>query len=106
MTTNFRVYYIHPEGNRTGSFGVHPDDIEALEAWRTLQSHTTLWANVRHPATGQSLRAIRPVEEGKEEMIQVRAKGILHGQLCRVTYRAIRRRGRVMMQFVEIEPLL
>ena len=105
MTTDFRVFYIHPEGNRTGSFGVHPGDIQALEAWRTQQGHTTLWEYVRHPDTGERLHAFRPVEEGTAEMERVREKGIHHGQLCRVTYRAIRRGGRVMMKFVDIEPL-
>ncbi len=105
MTTDFRVFYIHPDGNRTGSFGVHPDDIQALEGRRTQQGHTTQWEYVRHPDTGERLHAFRPVEDGTPEMERVREQGINHGQLCRVTYRAINGGGRVMMKFVNIDPL-
>jgi len=57
------------------------------------------------PTGTPRLYAFRPVEEGTAEMERVREKGIDHGQLCRVAYRAIRRGGRVMMKFVDIEPL-
>ena len=58
-----------------------------------------------HPTGTPRLHAFWPVEEGTAEMERVREKGIHHGQLCRVAYRAIRRGGRVMKKFVDIEPL-
>ena len=104
MTITFRVYYFHHARNKTGAFGVHPDDIRTLEAWRAWQGHATGWNHTDHPTTGQRLEAFSPVQPGTAEMDAVIAQGIHHGLLCWVNYRAVQRGGQVQMKFVDIQP--
>ena len=103
-TIDFRVFYIRPPQNQSGSLGVHPDDLDRLEQWRTGQNHRATWLYADHPTTSERLHAFRPVEGNHLSRIEV-DKAIVHGQLCRVRYEARMYGGKVQMKFVDIWPV-
>lgn len=98
----FRVYYIRPATNRTGSLGVHPDDVERVTAWKSRSGVVTSWQHVVHPTTGERLKAFRPIE-GKL-VASIESQGIQHGHLCQVEYHVVQRGCRTLMLFHSIRP--
>jgi hypothetical protein len=97
-----RVKYIHPAGNKSGSFGILPESDGPTEAFRTRHRITTAWAYVTDPATGVNLKAFRPIEGRTLE--HVRLRGIRDGQVCIVTQRAVPMAGRISWRFADIRP--
>jgi len=95
-----RVKYIHPGRNKTGSFGILPESDELTERFRSRYGITTEWMYVRDRATGMNLKAFRPIEP--ETLDYVKELGILDGQVCVVTQKAVRKGGRMVWRFVDI----
>ena len=102
MCVEFRAYYIRPDGNSTGSLGIHPEDVATVEQWRERHDIQTPWKDALHPNTGVQLMAFRPIEGRLLEAIEFQS--IEPGQLCRVTYRAKSRGGRSEMWYDSIHP--
>ena len=86
MPLSFHAYYIHPAGDRTGSFGVLPDDLPNVDAWQREHGYHSQRASVRHSDFQEPLYALRPIEENSREMRRIREEGIQDGDLCLVTY--------------------
>ncbi len=93
----FRAVYIHEAQNKTGAFGVHPDDIERLEAWRIAAGNRNKWNFATDPASGVRLHAFSPVEGNLLDFIE-KQLSIRHGERCHVTYRAVPNRERVELR--------
>ena len=84
-TIEFLAYYVRKAGNKTGSFVVHPDEVDRQNDWRNRHGVRTIPAKNRHPVTGQELPAYQPVEGNLLDYVEEQA-GIKPGQLCWVGY--------------------
>jgi hypothetical protein len=93
----FLAYYVRRAGNKTGSFVVHPDEVDRLTDWRNRHGVHTEQAEDRHPVTGQKLPAYRPVEGDLLKYVEEQA-GIKPGQLCWVGYRIQHVAGQAQMR--------
>jgi hypothetical protein len=103
MPIDFRVWYIRPTPNGTGSLGLYPPDLRRLEAWRHQNGHKAVWWFAYHPTTGQRLHGFTPV--AANQCARIEAQGIRPGDLCTVTYETKIVGGRPQMWFVSAAPL-
>ncbi len=98
----FRAIYVRPEGDPTGSFGIHPEDAQGMDDWLKGHDFEPRWVTVRHPDTGEPLHAFWPVEG--EQLGQVEeGGGIRHGDRCGVGFLALKQGGRWEVSFVDAE---
>lgn len=98
---DFRVYFLKPDGNKTGAFGVHPDDLPALEQWREREGHDSLWLFADHCTLGR-LHAFRPVEGSLLQRVE--SMGVRDHDLCLVRYETVVRAGRPQMWLAWVRP--